>query len=120
MKIIYYCFQLVLTIILQFATLNSYPCSMCKVTVNGRTYVGNNEDSWRMGSKIWFERGTPEKLGALYVGYENMFPQGGMNEEGLAFDGLTTYPKTIKIDSSKKIFQTQEILLKKSCKPAKQ
>ena len=75
---------------------------MCKVTINGKTYLGNNEDSWRMGSRIWFENGKPGKLGAVYVGYGNNFPQGGMNEAGLAFDGLTTYPKPLHFDPLKK------------------
>jgi len=69
---------------------------MCKVTINGHTYLGNNEDSWRLGSRIWFENGSHGKLGAVYVGYSNLFPQGGMNEAGLAFDGLTTLPKPLK------------------------
>jgi len=75
---------------------------MCKVTINGHTYLGNNEDSWRLGSRIWFESGSAGKLGAVYVGYGNNFPQGGMNEAGLAFDGLTTAPKTINPRPDKK------------------
>jgi len=76
-------------------------CSMCKVTIKGHTYLGNNEDSWRSGSRIWFENGKPGKLGCVYVGYNEM-PQGGMNEAGLAFDGLTTLPKPIRNDPQKK------------------
>ena len=97
-----YCSFLVWITLLQLFTAGTFACSMCKVTINGRTYLGNNEDSWRMGSKIWFEKGRTEKLGVLYVGYGNNFPQGGMNEAGLAFDGLTTYPKTIRTGLSKK------------------
>lgn len=75
---------------------------MCKVTINGKTYLGNNEDSWRLGSKIWFETAKQGKLGAVYVGYGNNFPQGGMNEAGLAFDGLTTFPKPLHFNPMKK------------------
>ncbi len=92
-----------LILLLLMAGMNSFACSMCKVTINGRTYLGNNEDSWGMNSRIWFEKGPSGKLGALYVGYGNAFPQGGMNEAGLAFDGLTIYPKTWNPDPSKKI-----------------
>jgi hypothetical protein len=77
-------------------------CSMCKVTINGRSYLGNNEDSWRLGARISFVNAPPGKLGALYVSYGDLFPQGGMNEAGLAFDGLMIYKEKIKVDSSKK------------------
>jgi len=83
-------------------TADSHACSMCKVTINGRTYLGNNEDSWRMGSTVWFENGGEGKLGAVYFGYSDHFPQGGMNEAGLAYDGLTTLPKPIKNIAGKK------------------
>ncbi|MEO6285330.1 MAG: hypothetical protein ABIN80_11155 [Dyadobacter sp.] len=76
-------------------------CSMCKVTFNGKTYLGNNEDSWQIGSRIRFVNAPPGKLGALYVSYQDLFAQGGMNEAGLAFDGLTIYKPNIKVDSTK-------------------
>lgn len=96
------CLKLVFIIFLQPVVFGCLACSMCKVTIRGRTYLGNNEDSWRMGSRIWFEEATAAKLGSLYVGYGNGFPQGGMNEAGLAFDGLTTYPKPISRNTYKK------------------
>ena len=87
-----------LTMLLQ---IESFACSMCKVTINGRTYLGNNEDSWRIGSRVWFENKTFGNFGAVYVGYGDNFPQGGMNEARLAFDGLTIYPKSLNLDPSK-------------------
>ena len=96
--------DLVITLatLLQLTCWHVSACSMCKVTINGRTYLGNNEDSWRIGARIWFEKAIVGKLGALYVGYANRFPQGGMNQAGLAFDGLTIYPQKVKVDSTKK------------------
>ena len=102
MKIIRLLLVLLPALLLPAMYLESLACSMCKVTINGRTWLGNNEDSWRLGSKVWFEKAEPGKLGAVYVGYSDYFPQGGMNEAGLAFDGLTIYPKNIKPDPSKK------------------
>lgn len=87
-----------LTMLLQ---IESFACSICKVTINGRTYLGNNEDSWRIGSRVWFENKTFGNFGAVYVGYGDNFPQGGMNEARLAFDGLTIYPKSLNLDPSK-------------------
>ena len=63
-------------------------CSMFKITQDGKTVVGNNEDYWDPNTRIWFEQGAKEKFGAVYVGFDNMFPQGGMNEKGLVFDGF--------------------------------
>lgn len=67
---------------------NSYGCSMIKLTKNGKTIVGNNEDWYNPNTRIWFETSKNGGFGAMYVGYENMFPQGGMNEAGLVFDGF--------------------------------
>jgi hypothetical protein len=97
--------------ILFFGLADCIACSMCKVTVNGNTYVGNNEDSWRMGSRIWFERSKPGKLGCVFVGYDG-HPQGGMNEAGLAFDGLAVYPKPIRNDPRKKEVSNATAFLK--------
>jgi hypothetical protein len=101
MKIILHALTFVLTFILPVGVSDCIACSMCKVTINGHTYLGNNEDSWRMGSRIWFENSKPGKLGCVYVGYGEQ-PQGGMNEAGLAFDGLATLPKPIRNDPQKK------------------
>lgn len=79
-----------------FISKHSYPCGMSKITANGKTIVGNNEDSWRTGSRIWFEQGKQGKFGAAYVGYDDGFPQGGINEAGLAFDGFGVHPRQLR------------------------
>lgn len=66
------------------------PCSMYKITVDGKTMVGNNEDSWGRDAKIWFEQRAHNKFAAVYVGYaRKQLPDGAMNEYGLAFDAFT-------------------------------
>lgn len=87
---------LFLTINLLLLTNATLSCSMFKITQHGRTMVGNNEDAWRTNSSIWFEQGTNGKYGAAYVGHEDLFPQGGINEAGLVYDGFTVYPRTLK------------------------
>jgi hypothetical protein len=111
MKAILQTLILVLIFTLPVGISDCIACSMCKVTINGHTYVGSNEDSWRMGSRIWFETGTSAKFGCVYVGYDEL-PQGGMNEAGLAFDGLTTLPKPIKYDPLKKKISSPRDFLK--------
>ncbi len=87
-------------------------CSMYKLTVNGKTMVGNNEDSWGQDARIWFEKATKDKFGAVYVGYlRNVLPDGGMNEYGLAFDAFTMphKPNMQEKDPNKKDFSYAHI-----------
>lgn len=81
----------ILTLIAIFQVNTAFPCSMYKVTANGKTIVGNNEDSWGQDAKIWFEQGTNGKFGVVCVGYarKQPNPDGAMNEFGLAFDAFT-------------------------------
>lgn len=72
-------------------------CSMYKVTVDGKTMVGCNEDAWRTTSRIWFENSKNENgygacfTGSRKVGANEFAPQSGMNEEGLVFSRLAAY-----------------------------
>jgi len=67
---------------------NASACSMFKITKHGKTMVGNNEDYWNPNTRIWFEKGKAGEYGAAYVGFDNFWPQGGMNQAGLVFDGF--------------------------------
>jgi hypothetical protein len=49
---------------------------------------GNNEDYFNPLTKVWFVPGDAGAYGRVYFGYDNYFPQGGMNDQGLFFDGL--------------------------------
>jgi hypothetical protein len=72
-------------------------CSMYKVTAQGKTMVGCNEDNWRTTSKIWFVNARNQyEYGLAFTGSrmvkENQFaPQSGMNEAGLAYSRLASY-----------------------------
>jgi hypothetical protein len=68
---------------------NAFSCTMFKLTIYGKTMVGNNEDYWNPNSRIWFEHGKVGEYGAVYVGFDNFWPQGGMNQAGLVFDGFS-------------------------------
>lgn len=63
-------------------------CSMYKITKNGKTIVGNNEDFLSPNHQFWFEGGSNSKFGVLYMGTLNNFAQGAINEAGLVFDGF--------------------------------
>lgn len=78
------------------------PCSMYKVTKNGKTMVGCNHDAWFTTPHIWFEIGSLNSpygaafTGARYDGKNGYAPQSGMNEYGLVFSRLSSYHPKIK------------------------
>jgi tetratricopeptide (TPR) repeat protein len=80
---------------------NLEACSVYKITLGSKTFVGNNEDYWNPNTRMWFENGENGIYGSMYVGYDNFYPQGGMNEKGLVFDGLTVSPRQKKSNSNK-------------------
>ncbi|MDV7140431.1 hypothetical protein R3X28_16180 [Maribacter sp. TH_r10] len=63
-------------------------CSMYKITKDGKTIVGNNEDWLSPNSKFWFETGKDGQFGVMYMGQLDNFAQGAINEAGLVFDGF--------------------------------
>ena len=58
----------------------------------GQVLVGNNEDWHNPRTKIWFVPAKPGSYGRMYVGFDDLWPQGGMNERGLWFDGFAAPP----------------------------
>jgi len=66
----------------------SNACSMYKITKDGKTIVGNNEDWISPNSKFWFERGGKNRYDVVYMGQLDEFAQGAMNSAGLVFDGF--------------------------------
>ncbi|TAH18994.1 MAG: linear amide C-N hydrolase [Cytophagales bacterium] len=80
---------------------------MYKLTFNGKTMVGNNEDSWGRDARIWFEQGINGKFGVVCVGYaRKQHPDGAMNEHGLVFDAFSMphKPNIPERDPNKKDF----------------
>lgn len=65
-----------------------FACSMYKVTKNGKTIVGNNEDWTSPNGQFWFEMGSKDAYGVMYMGFLDNFAQGAINEAGLVFDGF--------------------------------
>ncbi|MEM6865225.1 MAG: hypothetical protein AAF575_08580, partial [Bacteroidota bacterium] len=63
-------------------------CSMYKITKNGKTVVGNNEDFLSPNNQFWFEVAGDKEFSVMYMGQLNNFAQGAINEVGLVFDGF--------------------------------
>jgi len=76
---------------------NAVACSMYKITVDGKTMVGCNHDTWFSTPRIWFANAKdPNEFGAGFtgareVGGNRTAPQSGMNEKGLVFSRLVAY-----------------------------
>ena len=88
---------MILVFIAGIVTKNIQACSMYKITVDGKTMVGCNEDAWRTTSKVWFETAkSANEYGAAFTGSRQVpgnrtAPQSGMNEMGLTFSRLGAF-----------------------------
>src|SRR5688572_21930231 len=71
----------------------SAPCTVFLAAHGGVVLAGNNEDWTDKDTKIWFHPSDERSFGRVYFGFGNGFPQGGMNERGLFFDGLALETK---------------------------
>jgi hypothetical protein len=78
-------------LILLAIPLHLFPCFIMKIAHGGIVLTGNNEDINNPLSKIWFEPPENGKHGITYFGYGSNYPQGGMNDQGLFFDGVAGY-----------------------------
>jgi hypothetical protein len=61
-------------------------CTIITVSNENKVLFGNNEDWNNPNTYLWFELQEEGKFGGVYLGFDNFFPQGGMNEKGLCFD----------------------------------
>lgn len=82
-----------------------YPCTMFKINKNGKVLVGNNEDYIDPITKAWFTPAEKGKYGTVYFGYSDMFPQGGINDQGLIFDGFSAAKMKVENTTGKEEFK---------------
>jgi hypothetical protein len=71
----------------------------------GVVLAGNNEDYWRPDTRMWFVPSEGKTHGRVYFGFSDMYPQGGMNEKGLFFDGFATFKLPLKDQAGKLVFR---------------
>jgi uncharacterized protein (TIGR03435 family) len=67
-------------------------CTAFCAVGHGQVLVGNNEDWHNPKSRLWFVPAKPGSYGRMYVGFDDLFPFGGMNEHGLWFDAFSAPP----------------------------
>ena len=61
-------------------------CTIFVLTDSSHALFCNNVDWADANTRIWFEPAGKGYYGAAYVGFDNGWPQGGVNTEGLAYD----------------------------------
>lgn len=91
-------------------------CSMYKLSKDGKTIVGCNEDAWRTSPHIWFESGNTNQYkcgftGSRRIGKNEYAAQSGMNEFGLVFTRLSAYHPAKQNDYDKQLIEHPDLFL---------
>jgi hypothetical protein len=61
-------------------------CTIFSASYGNTVLYGNNEDYSNYNTYIWAKPSENGKYGGVYLGFDNFFAQGGVNEKGLAYD----------------------------------
>ncbi len=61
-------------------------CTIFAASFGNTVLYGNNEDSDDPNTYYWVRRSGEGTYGGVYVGYDDLSSEGGINEKGLAFD----------------------------------
>lgn len=80
-------FSVLISILL--LSMKLYSCTVFYVTDGNIIFAGNNEDWKDSYTKMWFYPSEADKYGWIKFGYGSGFPQGGMNDQGLFWDGTS-------------------------------
>jgi tetratricopeptide (TPR) repeat protein len=88
-------------------------CTIIYASDGKTALAGNNEDYKSPFGTIWFLPAEKGKFGRVYFGWQAHgvhFPQGGMNDRGLFYDGASAENVTVPRDSSKPLYKGNLIL----------
>ncbi len=80
-------------------------CTIFCISKSGITLVGNNEDGTDPITYVWFLPAEKGKYGRVYFGLSDKWAQGGMNEQGLFYDGTACPLLEVKKSEKKPIFR---------------
>jgi hypothetical protein len=69
-------------------------CTIFTCSYGDTVLFGNNEDWFNPNTYYWVVPSSGEDYGVVYFGFDNFWPQGGINEKGLAFD-INALPKAV-------------------------
>ncbi|MFX0149691.1 MAG: carcinine hydrolase/isopenicillin-N N-acyltransferase family protein [Candidatus Hodarchaeota archaeon] len=77
-------FVLIFAIIITIRSVSA--CTIFTASYGNTVFFGNNEDWTNPNTYIWFELSEDNQNGGVYLGFNDFYSQGGMNEKGLCFD----------------------------------
>lgn len=61
-------------------------CTIFTVSKDDTVFFGNTEDWTNRNTYVWSREGQNAGYGAVFFGFDDLYPQGGVNEMGLAYD----------------------------------
>jgi len=70
----------------------THSCTIFAASFGDTVLFGNNEDYTNPETYYWINPPDEENYGGLFFGFDNLFPQGGVNEKGLCYDGNALPP----------------------------
>jgi hypothetical protein len=79
-----------------------FACTIFVLTDGTRTLFLNNEDWLNPRTRIWFAPAVTGHYGCAYVGFDDGYPQGGLNTKGVAFVWVAGYMEEWPPDPSMK------------------
>ncbi|MBN2131226.1 MAG: hypothetical protein JW741_17130 [Sedimentisphaerales bacterium] len=79
-------------------------CTAFLATDGDVVLAGNNEDYVNPRTKVRFVPAEEGRYGRIYFGFDDLYPQGGMNERGLFFDGFATAPRKVVGSTDKPVY----------------
>ncbi len=93
-----------------FIKTSVFPCSGIFGADGNHVFAGNNEDYVNPMTKIWVKPAGVNadgkwKYDVLLFGYDDFYPQGGVNDQGLFFDGFALEPLTVKDSTGKPFYK---------------
>ena len=75
-----------MSIFLFFICSRGYSCSIFYAKNDSVILAGNNEDFTNTNTRIKINPPTDNTYGSIIFSFDNLFPQGGINDQGLFFD----------------------------------
>ena len=83
----------------------SHACTVIYYADGNIVLAGNNEDWKNPNTQIRYIPSEDGAHGRVYFGFDDGFPQGGMNDQGLFFDGLATAPNKVTGSKNKPSYE---------------
>lgn len=83
-------------------------CTIFTASYGNTVLFGNNEDYSNYNTYVWAVPSAKGKYGGVYLGFDNFFAQGGINEKGLAYD-FNALPE-ILLNPHPELLESKEII----------